>query len=133
MISLAELETPANPDDTEMFLAELSPSGDLLVNDKDPHIAPLLTEFANVFPDELPLGLPPKRDIDHRITLEPGHTPPWRPIYRLSPLELDAMCEELDCLLKNGSIEPSVSPFGARSSSSRRKMVPSECASTTMP
>src|SRR4051794_12252456 len=35
LISLAELETLAN-NDTEMFLAELSPSGDLMVNDKDP-------------------------------------------------------------------------------------------------
>src|SRR4051812_44205261 len=111
-ISLAELESLAPHDDNEMFLAKLSPAGNLLVNDKDPRVAPLLTEFADVFPDELPLGLPPKCDIDHRITLEPGHTPPWQPIYRLSPLELDAMREELDRLLKNGSVEPSVSPFG---------------------
>src|SRR4051812_12800346 len=76
-ISLAELESLAPHDDNEMFLAELSPSGDLLVNDKDPRIAPLLAEFDDVFPDELPLGLPPTRDIDHRITLEPRHTPPW--------------------------------------------------------
>src|SRR4051794_26311771 len=96
-----------------MFLAELSPSGDLLVNDKDPGITPLLSEFTDVFPDELPLELPPKCDIDHCITLEPGNTPPWHPIYRLSPLELDAMHEELNHLLKNRSIEPSVSPFGA--------------------
>ena len=31
----------------------------------------------------------------------------------MSPLELDAMKKELDQLLQNGSIEPSVSPFGA--------------------
>ena len=31
----------------------------------------------------------------------------------MSPLELDAMKKELDQLLKNGSIEPSISPFGA--------------------
>src|SRR5207302_4816813 len=76
-------------------------------------IAPLLSEFADVFPDELPLELPPKCDINHHITLKPGNTPPWHPIYHLSPLELDAMCEELDHLLKNGSIEPSMSPLGA--------------------
>ena len=28
-------------------------------------IRPLLTEFADVFPDELPAGLPPKRGIEH--------------------------------------------------------------------
>ena len=31
----------------------------------------------------------------------------------MSPLELDTMREELDKLLKNGSIEPSLSPYGA--------------------
>ena len=31
----------------------------------------------------------------------------------MSPLELDAMKEELDHLLKNGSIEPSISSFSA--------------------
>jgi hypothetical protein len=31
----------------------------------------------------------------------------------MSPLELDTMCKELDKLLKNGSIKPSKSPYGA--------------------
>jgi hypothetical protein len=31
----------------------------------------------------------------------------------MSPLELDTMHKELDKLLKNRSIEPSVSPYGA--------------------
>ena len=31
----------------------------------------------------------------------------------MSPLELDAMKKELDQLLQNGSIKPSISPFGA--------------------
>jgi deoxyuridine 5'-triphosphate nucleotidohydrolase len=97
----------------ELFLCEITPEGDILTNAKDPRIQPLLQEFHDVFPEELPPGLPPKRDIDHRIQLEAGSTPPWRPIYRMSPLELDAMRKELDKLLKNGSIEPSLSPFGA--------------------
>ena len=41
------------------FLCELSVEGHLLVNDQDPCIAPLLQEFQDVFPEELPAELPP--------------------------------------------------------------------------
>lgn len=35
---------------------------------------PVIQEFADVFPDEIP-GFPPKRDIDFTIELVPGATP----------------------------------------------------------
>jgi len=57
--------------------------------------------------------LPPVRDTAHTIPLEPGHKPPFRPIYRLSPVELAEVEKQVSELLKQGLIEPSSSPYGA--------------------
>lgn len=73
----------------------------------------ILREFSDVFPTELPNELPPSRAIDFEIELEPGHTPPSRPTYRLSSEELAELKKTLDELLAKGFIKPSVSPFGA--------------------
>lgn len=112
LISHQQLNQTLTADD-QLLLCEISEEGLIYSNANDPRVKPILDDFPDVFPDELPLELPPNRPCDHRIRLEPGALPPWRPIYRMSPLELDAMKEELERLLKNGSIEPSVSPFGA--------------------
>ena len=41
-----------------------------------PAVANLLQEYADVFPSEIPLGLPPLRGIEHQIDLIPGATMP---------------------------------------------------------
>ena len=38
----------------------------------------LLNEFSDIFSKELPAGLPPQRQLDHRIELVPGAEPPHR-------------------------------------------------------
>ena len=47
-----------------------------------------LSSFKDVFPEDLPPGLPPSREVDFRIELTPGSTPPSRPTFRLSTPEL---------------------------------------------
>ena len=48
-----------------------------------------LQEYEDVFLDEVPPGLPPKRGIEHQIDLIPGAALPNRPPYRTNPEETD--------------------------------------------
>ena len=45
----------------------------------------LLQEFQDVFPDDLPPGLPPLRGIEHRIDLIPGSPLPNKAPYCVNP------------------------------------------------
>ena len=73
----------------------------------------VLTAYQDVFPDSLPSGLPPSREVDHKIELVPGASPPSRPTFRLSASELVELKKQLDELVEAGFIRPSKSPFGA--------------------
>ena len=66
-----------------------------------------------MFPDALPPGLPPAREVDHAIELEPGAPPPSRPTYRMSFQELEELERQLREYVGNGWIRPSQSPYGA--------------------
>ena len=72
----------------------------------------LKSEFSDVFPQDLPGHLPPDRGQPFKIETEPGATPVNRPIYRLSPSELEELRRTLDDLLAKGFIRPSNSPWG---------------------
>lgn len=96
---------------TELSAIQAQSDVDRSVIDRD--IVSLLSSFRDVFPEELPPGLPPSREVDHRIELVPGAVPPSRPTFRLSAKELEELKKQLEELTKAGFIRPSKSPFGA--------------------
>ncbi|KAH0641913.1 hypothetical protein KY290_033526 [Solanum tuberosum] len=57
--------------------------------------------------------MPPNRDIDFCIDLEPGTRPISIPPYRMAPAELRELKSEIQELLDKGVIHPSASPWGA--------------------
>ena len=73
---------------------------------------PVVQEFPDVFPEELP-GLPPDRQVEFRIDLIPGSTPIAKTPYRLAPSEMQELMKQLQELLDKGFIRPSSSPWGA--------------------
>ncbi|XP_022940736.1 uncharacterized protein LOC111446238 [Cucurbita moschata] len=81
--------------------------------DKDVSVVPVVNEFLDVFLDEMP-GLPPEREVNLDIELEPGMTLNSKAPYRMAPTELKELKLQLQELLNQGFIRPSVSPWGAR-------------------
>jgi hypothetical protein len=71
---------------------------------------PIVYEYPNVFPDELP-GMPPDRDIEFIIELIPGTGPIGQRPYRMNPAELVELKKQLDDLLSKGLIRPSSSAW----------------------
>jgi hypothetical protein len=72
---------------------------------------PVVCEYADVFPDELP-GMPPDRDIEFTIELQLGTTPISKRPYRMPPTELAELKKQLQELLDKGFIRLSTSPWG---------------------
>ena len=65
------------------------------------HQIPVVCEFSDVFPDELP-GLSPDRDIEFGIELIPGTAPISRRPYRMPLDELVELKKQLEELSKRG-------------------------------
>ncbi|WVZ78207.1 hypothetical protein U9M48_025956 [Paspalum notatum var. saurae] len=73
-------------------------------------VTDLLQEYADVFPAEIPPGLPPIRGIEHQIDLIPGASLPNRAAYRTNPEETKEIQRQVQDLLDRGYVRESLSP-----------------------
>eukprot|EP00055_Hartaetosiga_balthica_P017772 m.122942 g.122942 ORF g.122942 m.122942 type:complete len:966 (+) comp9398_c1_seq1:1052-3949(+) len=73
----------------------------------------VLREYKDLFPEDLPSRLPPRRNVDHEIVVIPGSQPTARRYYRMSPSELCELRKVIDDLLEKGLIRPSSSAYAA--------------------
>nr|GEY18854.1 putative reverse transcriptase domain-containing protein [Tanacetum cinerariifolium] len=72
---------------------------------------PIVREFLEVFLENLP-GLPSIHQVDIKINLIPGEPPVARAPYRLAPLEMRELSDQLQELTDRGFIRPSTLPWG---------------------
>jgi hypothetical protein len=70
---------------------------------EDIHVA---CEFPNVFPEDLP-DMPPDRDVEFTIELQPSTAPISRRPYKMTPKELAKLKVQLNELMSKGFIRPS--------------------------
>ncbi|XP_012574249.1 uncharacterized protein [Cicer arietinum] len=73
---------------------------------------PAVSEFEDVFLEDV-TSLPPEREVEFSIDLVPGTGPISIAPYRMPPLELSELKNQLEDLITKQFIRPSVSPWGA--------------------
>nr|CAE02904.3 OSJNBb0045P24.9 [Oryza sativa Japonica Group] len=76
-----------------------------------PVVTNLLQKYEDVFPAEIPPGLPPMRGIEHQIDLIPGASLPNRAAYRTNPDETKEIQQQVEDLLDRGYVRQSLSPY----------------------
>ncbi|GKB69474.1 reverse transcriptase [Tanacetum coccineum] len=74
------------------------------------HVQPLLSEFSDVIPDDIPLGLPIMQDIQHCIDFILGSAVPNKPAYRMNTKEYEELYRQVEELVEKGLIRESMSP-----------------------
>jgi hypothetical protein len=79
---------------------------------KDLQDIPVVREYPNVFSIDYS-GLRPQREVEFGIECVPDTNPISKKPYRMTPLKLKELKEQLQELLDKGFICPSLSPWGA--------------------
>ncbi|GFS36993.1 hypothetical protein Acr_00g0049100 [Actinidia rufa] len=82
---------------------------DVVAEDLSTLDIPIVREFPEVFPEELP-GMPMEREIEFSIECAPGTQPISKAPYRMAPAELKELKLQLQKLLDKGFIRPSSPP-----------------------
>ncbi|GKA57332.1 putative reverse transcriptase domain-containing protein [Tanacetum coccineum] len=109
---MQELSTQLQELSEEDFKAITSKKVEDRSEEKRLEDVPIVQEFPEVFPEDLP-GLPPARQVEFQIDLVPGAAPVARAPYRLAPAEMQELSTQLQELSDKGFIRPSSSPWGA--------------------
>ena len=91
----------------------------------------LLKEYEDLFPEQLPKGRPPKRDVEFEIKTEEGSTPPSKPPYRLSPKEYEELKRKLTSYWRRDISDHQVVRMEPRSCLSLKRTAGGVCASIT--
>ncbi|XP_027096106.1 uncharacterized protein [Coffea arabica] len=73
-------------------------------------ITNLIQEYQDVFPEDIPNGLPPLRGIEHQIDFIPGSSLPNKAPYRTNSEETKEQQRQVEELLSKGWIQESLNP-----------------------
>lgn len=100
----------AMQEEGHVFLLIPTPAEPAKAQHIPPEFLSIIEEFSDVFPDDLPPGLPPFRDIQHQIDFVPDASLPNRPHYRMSPKEHKELRKQVEDLVSKGFLRESLSP-----------------------
>ena len=92
-------------DPTAMPLVLMYKGEVLVSNDMTPvslGVSSVLQDFGDVFPEDVPAGLPPLHGIEHQVDLIPGATLPNRAPYMTNPEETKEIQKQVQALLDKG-------------------------------
>ena len=113
-----QAQTSANINPQQARVDKQYVSGEQVINSTEAikslpsKLQEVLRKHSKVF-EALEPGLQGKIHISEQVIPTYEHSPPFRPIYRLTPAERAEMERQIAIFLANGWIRPSTSPYGA--------------------